>query len=66
MGPFRKETRMETRINYLKLKGMNEDDIYRRYIDGKKLLGEREDVSIRIKIRVKYLNELVDHYLTLW
>ena len=67
MEPFRKETQMQTRINSLKLKGINEDDLYRQYIDGKKLYGERKDRSIKaIKLSVKYLTELVDHYLALW
>ena len=38
---FRKEAKMETKINSLKNSGIDEEDIYRRYINGETLSGER-------------------------
>ena len=58
---------METKINNLKLKEIYEEDIYRRYINGETLSGERGDIGLkRVKSRVKYLNSLVERYLALW
>ena len=58
---------MKREINNLKVNGMSEEDIYRRYINGEKLGVERGDVDVKtIKIRVKYLEGLVERYQTLW
>ena len=65
MTTFR--TEMITQINNLKLKGLDEDSIYRRYLDGKNLEnGDEEASEQEIKDRVNYLKRMTDNYLDLW
>ena len=46
---------------------MDEEEIYRRYTNRETLTGERRDIGLKgVKIRVKYLNNLVERYLALW
>ena len=57
---------MTTLINTIKLKGIDEDTIYRRYLDGKNLETEEEIPLQQIKQRVKYLTDMTDFYNNLW
>ena len=66
MRGFRANNFMTTLINTIKLKGIDEDTIYRRYLDGKNLETEEEIPLQQIKQRVKYLTDMTDFYNNLW
>ena len=67
MKQFRQRNLMETLINNLKLKGINEDDIYKSYLDGKNLENGEEEISQQqIEVRVEYLTKMTETYLDLW
>ena len=57
---------MTTMINTLKLKGIDEDTIYKRYLDGIDLENGDEIPMEQIKQRVGYLNDMTTYYLDLW
>ena len=66
MKRFRTENLMTTWINDLKLKGHDEQIIFKRYLDGKNIENENEISMEIIKQRVKYLNDMTEFYNNLW
>ena len=66
MREFRANHFMTTMINTLKLKGIDEDTIYKRYLDGINLETEEEISLEQIKLRVEYLKDMTQYYVDLW
>ena len=67
MRSFRKDAKMETKINSLKISRIDEEDIYRRYINRENTERGKGEIGLKgVKSRVNYLNTLVERYLALW